>query len=195
MALTKGWDFRDTAVYVTDPANCTYVLGQNDLYPTTRNSTTFGWNAFADISRNRDNTVDARLAGDNRQDNSGTQANWRLDLPNAGTFTTTLAMGTAGIFSSAKNYVEIKDNTTSVFTNNDTGGFSAGHHNDATNTDYTSAAWPGSNTTANLTFATTTLFLYIGTPTAQSDFSAINHVFLNEVVSTSHPLLSCLGAG
>lgn len=41
MSVDVGFDFRATSTFVTDPANCTYVI--DDLYPTTRGGVTFGW--------------------------------------------------------------------------------------------------------------------------------------------------------
>lgn len=189
-----GINHRDTSGYVTDGAGETYCLGQNDLYPTTRGGKTFGWDSFGDISRNRDSAVDRRLAGDARIDDA-TQKVWRCDHA-AGTYPITIGQGSAGIFSSSYNYLEVLDNTTTVLTIDDTNGVPSGNHNDSTGTQYSSSSWPGSSVATNCTFATSTIFVKMGKTAATGSFHSWNHIHVGDAASTPAPKrMLLLGVG
>ena len=193
--MAFGVNHRDSAGYVTDGTDETYCLGQNDLYPTTRGGQTFGWGGFADISRDRSNSVDRRLAGDARIDDA-TQITWRLDY-SAGTYPVRIAQGTAGIFAPTYLYLQVLDNTTPVLTLDDSNGLAAGNHNDATGATYSSAAWPGSNTATNLTFSSSTIFVKLGKTTSTGSFHSWNHINIGDAISTYNPSrhLPLIGCG
>jgi hypothetical protein len=154
-----GFNFRETAGYVTDGSNETYVTG--DAYPTTRGGVTFGWtSSLSDPLRNRDSGVDRRLAGVHRIAN-GSPKEFRVDLSSTGSYTICLAVGDA-LFSSSLSYVEVFDDTTSKFSINDTNGVTGGNFDDATGTQYSSANWSASNTCVTHTFTSTTFYLQVG---------------------------------
>ena len=91
----QGFNFRSTAAYVTDPANTTHVLATT-AYPTKGGNATFGWqNTSLVQSRDRSTGVDPRLAGINYA-NNGSPATFYVDLPSAGSYNVSLAMGDQG---------------------------------------------------------------------------------------------------
>ena len=90
----QGFDFRNTTGFVTDPSGATYVL-PTTAYPTTVNGVTFGWTKNSAQGRDRNATLDPRLAGVNFA-NNGSPATFYVDLPSAGTYNLSLAMGDAG---------------------------------------------------------------------------------------------------
>jgi hypothetical protein len=177
MAWDKGFDFRDTAAFVTDGANCTYVdlvVGGNSAYPVTRNGVTFGWNTQANINtRDRLNTNDPRLAG--VQWGSGAPVlDFRVDLLAVGDYAIDLGLGDetggSGVVNS-KAY----DNTTLLATLN--AASATGHYVDATNIDRTSAAnWVANHATVTKTFASTIFRI-----TSETNTANISHVFLSQV--------------
>src|SRR5271157_2715224 len=94
----QGFDFRNTKAFVSDPSGSTYVL-PTLAYPTTVNGVTFGWaNTFLVEGRDRNATLDPRLAGVNLVTN-GSPATFYVDLPSAGTYNVALALGDAGYWS------------------------------------------------------------------------------------------------
>lgn len=186
-----GWteakfNFRDSSGYVTDGSNTTYVLGNDDAYPVTRGGFTFGWNTIdADSGRDRDNAVDARLAGVNFNTNAASQAEFQVDMSSSGTKTVCLAVGDATADHKHHQYVEVLDNTTSKFVvdidgDGSSGGTAAGEFADANETVWSTANWPGSNVCKVVTFATTTFILKLGTPSSDSDNSSIAHLSITD---------------
>src|SRR5271165_4650423 len=94
-AFQAGFDFRNTSNFVSDPPGDTYVL-PTMMYPTTVNGLTFGWTNINLVQgRDRNNGLDPRLAGVNLATN-GMPATFYVDLPTAGTYNLSLAMGDAG---------------------------------------------------------------------------------------------------
>jgi len=148
-ALDVGINFRATSGYVTDGAGETYCLAA-DTYPTTRSGVTFGWStAAAAIDRNAG--VDRRFAGIGYL--SASADYFQVDLPATGDYDIYFAAGDYSSSNAAK--WSLRDNATSFAS---TTGFTsaADRFKDATDTEYSSAAWPGSNTKATRTFASTT---------------------------------------
>jgi hypothetical protein len=91
----QGFDFRDTATFVSDPAGNTVVLAST-AYPTQANGWTFGWvNPSLVQGRDRSTAVDPRLSGINFATN-GQSATFYVDLPSPGIYKLSLAMGDAG---------------------------------------------------------------------------------------------------
>lgn len=184
MAWTKGFDFRATAIYVTDPADCTYVLDA-DTYPTTRNSVTFGWETSPLGSRNRNNAIDARLAGVQQVDGATTKT-FRVDLPGAADYDVRLAAGDASFTNHA--HWEIKDGSTSRASRSEQ-DVTGGQFSDATGTIRTSAAdWVSNNVKSTLTFAGT-VFNFLLNPdglwVVNSD--VIAHLWLDQVAAAGNP--------
>ena len=190
MAWDKGFNFRDTAAYVTDGTNETYALEfAKESYPTTRNGVTFGWEQATFDDVNRDSTVDRRLAGIVYVHNDGaaTQANFRVDLPATGDYTITLALGDTGFAQNAQ-YWQLKDTTTALATINDTNGTAADNYDDATGVNRTEANWPSQNATITETFTTTILRSLIGTPSAAGNSTTIAHLFVSQAAGAAEVL-------
>lgn len=190
MAWDKGFNFRQNAGFVTDGTDETYVLSA-ETYPTTRNGATFGWSTAPTGRADRNAAVDRRLAGIHFQGNSGTQITFRVDLNSATTYDISLAMGDEG-FAQGYQYCQFLDDTTVKRTIDDTGGTAAANFDDATGVNRALADWPGSNVADSQTFSTTTFYLRVGSPSAQSNSTTIAHLFLSEVAggSTILPLLN-----
>lgn len=177
MALPQGLNFRQTAGYVTDGSNEDYEIyattgGLGAGYPrTTPQGNTVGWeNVSTDsgYTRNRNSGNDRRIAG--RSGPNLTICAYRIDLPSAGSYSLRLAVGD-GAYTSAVAF-EVRD-TSSVLMST-TGSTSAGNtFKDATNTQYSAANWPASNTAATLSFSTTIFRL---APTTAG--SAVAHIYI-----------------
>lgn len=178
----KGFLFRDTSGYVTNPANSIFVgdggFGAAPTYLTNTtidgDSVDYGYTAgYVDTQRDRDSAIDARLAGLHQVPNTDTTGNvWRLNLPQAGTYEITLALGDAN--NGQRQYWRILDNTTVLETNDKTGTLQAGgNFYDASGTNHaTPAAWVSSQVPKQFVFATTTLFLEWGGKNASSNTGA-----------------------
>lgn len=179
MTLDIGINFRATAAYVTDGANETYCLA--DAYPTTRGGVTFGWTtATPDGTRNRNASLDRRLAGVNRTWNNAAQIRFQLDLPASGAYDVHLALG--DYIGEGYLYGQILDDAAPLITIDDANGTTGGSFDDATGAGYSAAAWPGSEQPTRVTFATQTLRLAIGTGTAGTpDSSTIAHLRVVQV--------------
>ena len=179
---SKGFNFRATGGFVTDGTNETYSIGA--AYPETRNGVTFGWSSKApsfDV-RDRSTAPDRRLAGLNFTDDSGTQSVFRVDLPSAGTYTINLALGDYS-YSDGYSYAQILDNTTVLATMDAATGPTYSTYNDATGVNRTAANWPSQNVSITKTFASTVLYIKIGTPTnvSSSSYTTIAHLFISQV--------------
>ena len=183
MAWDKGFNFRATSGFVTDGSNETYVL--EEMYPTTRNGVTFGWNAGLQ-TRDRNSSLDRRLAGSHFTNNTGTQRVFRVDLPSAQDYVISLALGDAQ-YAQAYLYWQLLDNTNSLAIIDDTDGTAGSHFDDATGVDRTAAAWPADNLTITKTFATTTLNCKIGSPSAQAGASTLAHLFVSQAAGGGKP--------
>lgn len=93
MPFDQGIDFRATAGFVTDPASCDKEIGTTANYPrTSAQGNTVGWEDAPGGTRDRTNSVDARLAGIAFAAN-GTAKRYRIDLPSSGYYRITLALG------------------------------------------------------------------------------------------------------
>jgi hypothetical protein len=171
MAWDKGFDFRGTSGYVTDPANCTYVLGE--AYPTTRNSVTFGWEGTTASVADRDAGISAKLAGINF---ANPAKDFRVDLPAAGPYLVSLAVGDQASGSNAVVTTIIKDTATTLMTL--TGQTVTAEFYDATGALLTTAAWPAGNVAVEKTFATTLCRMSMSIP---SGFWRVAHLFLSQV--------------
>jgi len=167
-----GFDFRNTAAFVTDPPGDTYVLSTT-AYPTTVNGVTFGWVKTALVqARDRNAKLDPRLAGINYVTN-GSPATFYVDLPSAGTYNLSLAMGDAGYEQCyTQCQLQFLDGGTVLATV--TGGPTyAGYFYDATGKNWSAAAWPTSNLSQQVTLAGTRLTVVVGTNKATGDYTPI----------------------
>lgn len=169
------FDFRATSGYVTDPANCSPVLGE--AYPHTySNGITAGWNG-GPATEDDSSSVDARLAGVNNKYNQGVQLTFRIDLDAAESKDIRAAFGNA-TNSSGYQYVQLLDDTTVIATIDQPTGESAGQWYDATGVLRTSNSdWVNNNAVLTHVFTSTILNIIIGTPTNPDVCcSGINHV-------------------
>jgi hypothetical protein len=88
----QGFDFRNTADFVRDPPSATCVL-PTTAHPTTMNGVTYGWvNNTPVQGRDRDDSLDPRLAGINFVSN-GSQATFCVDLPSPAPMTSLWGSG------------------------------------------------------------------------------------------------------
>lgn len=184
MAFDKGWNFRDSAGFVTDGTNQTYVVGTAglwEIYPTTRNGTTFGWDNVASGNlRDRNSGNDPRLAGVQWSD---VLRVFRIDLPSAADYNIDLALGDPGGGANSINS-KVYDNTTLLTTIS--GSNSSGEFKDANGTNHTSAAnWVSNHATLLKTFASTIFKI-----SAEGGLTPVTHVFLSQVATASNPELA-----
>jgi uncharacterized membrane protein len=179
----KGFDFRATAGFVTDPGGATYVLASTS-YPTTTNGVTFGWTNTALVqSRDRSTSIDPRLAGINYAAN-GSPATFYVDLPSAGTYNVSLAMGDAGYPQCwTQCQVQFLDGGTVLATV--TGGPSGlGYFYDATGRNWSAAAWPASNLSLPLTLTGSRLTVVVGSNNNSGDITPIAFLGVQQTVTT-----------
>jgi len=180
MTWDKGFDFRASSGFVTDPTDCTYVLA-SDTSPTTRNGATFGWTNAAGLdSRDRTTSGDTRLSGMNFV---GAPADWTLTLPATGDYDVYLAGGDQAAQQIIK--LQVYDNTTVFITLTNVDTLAADSYVGATGVSRTRAQWVADSarggTKVTRTFASTTLKLTLDTPTAAS--SCLAHVFVSQVAA------------
>jgi hypothetical protein len=194
MAFPQGVDFRNTSGYVSDPTNCTYELGaSNTDYPTTTpQGNNIGWETgfVAFNARDRDNTLDPRLAGCNFTNVA--QATFRIDLPSSGSYTINLALGDD--FSGWSEKLQVFDGTTSLFTVSGTNSAVSGWGGfDANGNSYTSAtAWVSANPTAgggtggnSQSFSTTIARFQLGDG---SNIATLAHIFIKSNGAVAAPI-------
>jgi hypothetical protein len=171
-----GFNFRETAGYVTDGASQTYVI--RDTYPTTRAGFTFGWTDITNvIHQNRTLANDVRLAGINYLP-AGVTADFKVDLGalgGPGDFDIRIALGDPASAFIGQNLV-VKDNTTTLFTIG--GSQNNNEFIDASNVVRTAAAWPGSNIATRVTVTSSFLVFTLG----GSSYNTLAHIEISRVV-------------
>src|SRR5271157_2781704 len=171
----QGFDFRNTANFVTDPPSDTYVL-PTTTYPTTVNGVTFGWTMPNLVqARDRSTSVDPRLAGINYV-NNGSPATFYVDLPSAGTYGLSLVMGDVGYEQCyTQCQVQFLDGGTVLATV--TGGpTNPGYFYDAKGNNWSAATWPTSNVSQQVTLAGTRLTVVVGTSQSTGDITPIAYL-------------------
>ena len=164
----QGFDFRNSASFVTDPSGDTVVL-PTMAYPTRANGLTFGWvNTYQVEGRDRSAMVDPRLAGINFAMN-GLPATFYVDLPSPGTYDISLAMGNVGF---RHCWVHFLDGSTVLATV--TGRpIPMAYFYDAMGKPWSAANWPRHNLTRQVTLAGTRLTMVVGTTKATGDYTTI----------------------
>ena len=178
----QGFDFRNTATFVNDPASYNYVL-PGIIYPTTVNGVTFGWTTSGLVQGDdRSTLVDPRLAGINSAMN-GSPATFLLNLPSAGTYNLTLAMGDEGASQCGTQcQVQFFDGATPIATV--TGGpTNLGYFYDAAGNNWSAAAWPTSNVSQQVTLVGTQLTVVVGTNNATGDLTPIATLGVTQIPS------------
>jgi hypothetical protein len=177
MALPQGINFRQNSSFVTDGTgeNVELQQGANDYPRTTPQGNTVGWESggLSINTRDRNASLDRRLAG--LHFNISASSDFRIDLPSSGSYNIRLAAGDND--GPQEVNVTLYDGTTSlgVLSSGTTGG--AAHFKDATNTDYTAAAWPGSNTAVTKSFSTTIARFRLN-PSSSGSPNVISHVYV-----------------
>ena len=168
----QGFDFRNTAAFVTDPPGDTYVL-PTTKYPTTVNGVTFGWVKTNLVQgRDRKASLDPRLAGINLVTN-GSPATFYVDLPSPGTYNLSLAMGDAGYQECwVQCQVQFLDGNT-VLATLTTGVTGLGYFYDAAGNNWSAAVWPTSNVSQQVTLSGTRLTVVVGTNQTSGDTTPI----------------------
>jgi hypothetical protein len=188
LAFPQGINFRSTSGYVTDGADEDAETGTTANYPrTTAQGNTVGFEQASSYRADIDSARDRRLAG-----LAGTISNfeYRIDLPSAGSYNVRFAGGDNSGFGAGA-YCDVKDTTTSLgVIVNDT-PVSTGTMVDATNTEYTFAAWPGSNTAASLTFSTNICRFHIGN---NSFDKLVSHIYIEAAAGVASTLSAVIGA-
>jgi hypothetical protein len=168
----QGFDFRNTSTFVTDSPGDSYVL-PTTVYPTRVNGVTFGWlKANSTQGRDRSKSVDPRLAGINFVTN-GSPAMFYVDLPSAGTYNLSLALGDDGWQEClVQCQIQFQDGNTVLATV--TGGpINAGYFYDAQGDKWSAAAWPGNNLSLQVTLSGTRLTMTVGTNHSTGDFTTL----------------------
>jgi hypothetical protein len=185
----QGFDFRNTAAFVTDPPGDTYVL-PTMKYPTTANGVTFGWVKTSLVQgRDRSLKVDPRLAGVNLITN-GSPATFYVDLPSPGTYNLSLAMGDAGYQECWKQcQIQFLDGNT-VLATLSRGSTNLGYFYDAAGNNWSAAVWPGSNVSQQVTLTGTRLTVVLGTNQATGDFTPIAFLGVSQGSGSSNFTMS-----
>jgi len=190
---TKNFNFRTSgATYCdgsgevcNDGANTTYVNATSTVYPTTRNSITFGWTTIDNInSRDRDNSIDARFAGFNFVNNASNLQIFRVDVTAGDIIDVRLAAG--DIAATQIQYITVKDNVTAFITCTGVTTLSDEYMDAGCNV-RSRAAWPGSNTLVTRTMGSTTLFVELGCVACDANSTTLNHLSL--VITTASTIL------
>lgn len=190
MAFPQGINFRATAGFVTDGANEDYWITEvgfgGSSYPvTTAQGNNVGIEGdganSSHGSRNRNAGNDRRLAGMGfgGAGGGGSAYSFRFDLPAAGDYNIRVAAGDANYAGDVG--IELFDTTSSLGTLVSGSTSAANRFKDATNTEYTAANWPGSNTAVLRTFSTTICRFRIN-PTLGSSDKRFAHLYLEAVI-------------
>ena len=176
----QGFDFRNTPTFVTDPSGDTYVLSTT-AYPTKGNGVTYGWLKTSLVTgRDRNAALDPRLAGINFVDN-GSPATFYVDLPSAGTYNLSLAMGDASFEQCwVRCQIQFLDGNTVLATLNE-GVTKSGFFYDTMGNNWSAAAWPASNLSQQVTLTGTRLTVVVGTNKATGDFTTIAFLGVTQV--------------
>ncbi len=185
MAWDKGFNFRANLSYVDDVAPETHVVA--DAYPTTRNGSTFGWNATSSLSiRDRNSGIDRRLAGVHFPN---TVRTFTVDLPRTGEFIVTSAMGDSASSAFVDHYAQFRDDATAFITIDHSPGSDGpvvDQYLDSTDVIRAEADWVAENVTVTRDFTSTTLNIVVGNNTG---LSCITHLLLSEIAaSTQMPM-------
>jgi hypothetical protein len=174
-----GFDFRNTAGFVTDPPGDTYVL-PSTLYPTKVNGMTFGWVKLLADGRDRNASLDPRLAGVNFS-NNGYPATFYVDLPSPGTYAVSLALGDAGYVACwVQCEVQFFDGNTLLLAVTE-GGTGLAYFYDAQGKNWSAANWPSDNLTQQVTLSGTRLTVVVGTNKATGDNTPIAFLGVTQV--------------
>lgn len=194
----KGFNFRSTVAFVTDGTNeipITHTAGNiGPAYPSSKtvDGDTFniGWSsAGSDGARDRTNTSPPRLAGVHFKSNNGTQNTFRVNLPSAGVYAITLAIGDSNAIVTP--YWQIVDDSSVLESVDKTvSPTTPDQYYDATGVLRTSAAtWVSGNVEKEYTFASTVFNIRIGTTGAGAGNTHIAHLGIRQVSAGGDTLM------
>ena len=192
-----GYNFRGTDTFVTDGANETYVL--NEVYPTTRGGSTFGWDDPPERD-DRNASLDRRLAGAHKHSSDLSKRTFRADLATSGNKVLHLSVGDADNDRNQQ-VVRILDTSTQVLLLDlSATSVPAGSSRDASNVTRTDANWPSQEVGASATFATTILYLELGSSSIDmnGNYSSLRHLNIVDDAGggpTTVKRLTMLGVG
>ena len=188
-----GFDFRNTAKFVTDPPGDNYVLSTT-AYPTQENGITFGWVRTSLVqARDRSASIDPRLAGINYV-NNGSPATFYVNLPSAGTYNLSLAMGDDGYEQCyTQCQVQFLDGNTVLATVTE-GATYAGYFYDAKGKNWSAATWPAGNLSQQVTLSGTQLTVVVGTSKATGDITPIAFLGVAQVSNAPNFAISAAPA-
>ncbi len=160
MPFDIGINFRGTLAYVTDGLNEVACYTYAVTYPQTRGGATFGWlENNQNYLRDRDASVDRRLAGCHFNYLGSPNNPFRLDLPAPGSYLVHLALGSASTSNPITCDLLDADAATVLKSFGTGASIPAGSFLDATGAVYTAATWPGSEQPTLVTVAGTSLYL------------------------------------
>src|SRR5208283_4818681 len=121
---------------------------------------------------------------------NGSAATFYVDLPSAGTYNLSLAMGDAGYSQcSVQCQVQFLDGSTVLATVSG-GTIAAGYFYDAIGNKWSAAAWPASNVSQQVTLAGTRLTVVVGTNKASGDITPIAFLGVTQVSGTPNFTIS-----
>src|SRR5271166_4638146 len=188
-AFQQGFDFRNTSTYVTDPTGDTYVLSTT-AYPTKGSGVTYGWVNTSQVNaRDRNAQLDPRLAGINYATN-GAPATFYVDLPSAGTYNLSLAMGDAGYQGCyTQCQIQFLDGSTVLFTLSE-GLTQLGYFYDAKGNNWSAAKWPANNVSQQVTLAGTRLTVVVGLSQGNGDITPLAFLGVAQVSSSGNFAIS-----
>jgi len=182
-----GFNFRSTIGFVAD---ATKELGLvADFYPHTYSSDGInviaGWLGIGPTYfQNLNVSRDRRVAGTHAKLNDGTQAIFRIKVPQAGNWLISLAIGDAG-GGTGYEYVQLFDNGILITTYDHPAGTPLDRWIAADNLIYDETTWPSTGSTKTITHGftdigdgTAILTVAIGTPMLQVDNTQLAHVRL-----------------
>ena len=186
-------NFRDTAGYVTDGTGETYALCNEDVFSTTRAGFTFGRETGnLDTERDKESSIDRRLAGACQRVNNDTKVTFRITLPSTGDYDVTIAAG--DYWNSRTHYIDFKDTNTVLWSIAGT-ATTANQFIDANGNLRTSASnWASNISKRRITMTTTIFRIDIGQNGANGDISNMAHIRL-EKVSAASPSASSSPSG
>ena len=173
MPWDKGFNIRNSSIYVTDGPNETYSIGA--IYPETRNGVTFGFDSDQTANTfNRNAGIDRRLAG--TLPTSAT-VRFRVDLPAPGNYFMSLALGD---FSNAEPTItaKIEDGSTTLLTI--TGATLATEFLDANGAVYNNVNWPLQNKPRLITMSSSVFRIAFGFGAS----SGLAHLFLSQAIAS-----------
>lgn len=192
MALPQGINFRNTAGFVTDGTNEDYHIPSRGAYPwTTAQGNNVGYENGVNLTgRDRNAGNDRRIAGTGWVEDVSERP-FRIDLPSAGNYRVGCAGGEANYATDCEIWLEDSGGLIQSLCTGTTSG--ANQFKDATNTEYSAANWPTSQTLVQITVDSAWVrFFMEHDGVGSQDF--LTHAYIEEAVAAATPSLTRLTA-